>query len=171
MIFTLLLLTKLAAATLAIAAPFLSLLGLPGMWLALVGLGAAEYWTEPRLYSNTTIVGCLGIALAGEVWEFAASSVRAKRAGAGRRGSLGALVGGILGAIAGSFVLPIVGTLVGGGVGALFMSALLEKQGGRSMSEAVRIGRAAAAGQMIGVAGKLVAAIALATWVVLATFL
>jgi len=168
--FTLLLLIKIGAALFALVAPLLSLLGLPGMWLALVGLGAAEYWSEPRLYSSTTIVGCLCLAVLGELWEFSASSVRAKRAGAGRRGSLGALLGGIAGAILGSFAMPIVGTLVGGGVGALLLSTLLEKQGGRSMGEAVRIGRAAAAGQMIGVAGKLMAAIALAVWIVIATF-
>ena len=167
----LLFLIKAGAALLAICAPLLSLLGLPGMWLALVGLGAAEYWTEPRLYSTVTIVGCLCLAVAGELWEFTASSARAKRAGAGRRGSLGALGGGIIGAILGSFVMPIVGTLIGGGIGALVLSALLEKQGGRSMKEAARIGRAAAAGQMIGVAGKMVTAIALATWILLATFL
>ena len=168
---TLLLLTKVGAALLALCAPLLSLLGLPGMWLALVGLGAAEYWSEPRLYSTTTIVGCLCLAILGELWEFTASSRRAKRAGAGRRGSLGALVGGIVGAILGSFIMPIIGTLIGGGLGALVMSAMLEKQGGRSVSDAVRIGRAAAAGQMIGVAGKLITAVALAGWILVATFL
>lgn len=171
MTLALLILTKAGAALLAICAPPLSLLGLPGMWIALVGLGAAEYWSEPRLYSTGTILGCLGLAIAGELWEFTASSARAKRAGAGRRGSLGALGGGIAGAILGSLILPVVGTLIGGGVGALVMSALLEKQGGRSMREALRIGRAAAAGQMIGVAGKMIAAIALAAWIILATFL
>lgn len=170
MTFTLLALAKTGAAFLALCAPPLTLLGLPGMWLALVGLGAAEYWSEPRLYSGWTIAGCIGLAIAGEAWEFTASSMRAKRAGAGRRGSVGALLGGITGAILGSFVMPVIGTLIGGGAGALALSALLERRGGRSMGEAVRIGRAAAAGQMIGVAGKMVAALALATWIVIASF-
>ncbi|MFT6111015.1 MAG: hypothetical protein ACJA2W_003944 [Planctomycetota bacterium] len=140
------------------------------MWLTLGVAGAAEYWTETRLYSTQTMIGCLVIAIVGEIWEFTASSVRAKRAGAGRRGSIGALLGGLSGAIAGSFVLPVIGTLIGGGIGALVGSAFLERRGGRPLSEALEIGKAAAAGQMLGVAGKLLAATLLAGWIIVASF-
>lgn len=165
-----LLLVKMGVASAAAFAPPLALFGLPGMWLALGVAGAAEYWTDERLFSIGTMVGCLILTILAEVWEFSASSVRAKRAGAGRRGSIGALLGGIFGAIAGSFVVPLIGTLIGGGLGALAGSAFLERRGGRSMNEALRIGRAAAAGQMIGVAGKILAACALATWLVVSVF-
>ncbi len=148
----------------------ITLVGLPGMWLSLGCAGLAEYFTDERLYSNTTMAGCLLLTIAGDVWEFTASSARAKRAGAGRRGTIGALLGGIAGAILGSFVLPLIGTLIGGGVGALVASAALEQRGGRSVPDALRIGRAAAAGQLMGVAGKFVAAAVLVSWILIATW-
>ncbi|QDV08126.1 hypothetical protein Poly30_36620 [Planctomycetes bacterium Poly30] len=164
------LLAQIGVAAAAVLAPPLALLGLPGMWLALGVAGAAEYWTEARLFSTQTMIGCLVLACLGEIWEFTASSVRARRAGAGRRGSIGALLGGMGGAIVGSFIVPVIGTLIGGGIGALAASAFLERRGGRPLGDALRIGKAAAAGQMIGVIGKLMIACVLAAWLAIAVF-
>ena len=155
---------------LGLAGPLLSLLSLPGTWLLLTLAGLAEWWTEPRLFSGTTIVSVLVLAALGELWEFAASSVRARRAGAGRRGSIGALAGGIAGAILGTVLIPvpIVGTLVGGGAGAFALSALLERSGGTPLTGAMRVGRAAAAGQLMGLAGKLALCAAVYLWLTVA---
>ena len=105
---------------LGLAGPLLILLGLPGTWLLLMLAGVAEWITEPRLFGTLTLVSALVLAVAGEVWEAMASSVRARKAGAGRRGSIGALVGGIGGALLATMLIPVplVGTLVGGGLGA-----------------------------------------------------
>lgn len=146
---------------LGLAGPVLGLMGLPGTWLLLALAGGAEWITEPRLFSNGTVIAAVLIAVAGEAWEFLASSTTAKRAGAGRRGALGALAGGIAGAVLGTVLIPIpvIGTLVGGGLGAFALSSTLEREGGRDLKDALRVGRAAAAGQLLGVVGKAAAGV------------
>lgn len=164
------LIAKIVLPVVGAGGPVLVLLGLPGTWLVLALAGAFEWWTDPRLFSSVTMGAVLAIALAGELWEFAASSVRAKRAGAGRRGALGALVGGIVGAIAGTVMLPIplVGSLIGGGVGAFIFASALEQRGGRPIATSMKIGRAAAFGQVLGVLGKLACSVLVYVWVVVA---
>lgn len=157
---------------LGLVGPLLAVMGLPGTWLLLALAGLAEWGTGPRLFSTGGVATAVALALAGEVWEFLASSSRARRAGAGRRGALGALAGGIAGAVAVTVLLPVplVGTLVGGGLGAFVLSSLLERGGGRSTGEALRIGRAAAVGQVLGVAGKVAAAVAVYLLVLVEVF-
>lgn len=157
---------------LGLLGPLVILMGLPGTWLLLLLAGVAEWVTEPRLFDTVTLVSVLVLAVAGEVWEAMASSVRARRAGAGRRGSIGALVGGIGGALLGTMLIPVplVGTLVGGGVGAFAGSAGLERSGGTSAESAWRIGRAAAAGHLVGLLGKLLAGVTAYLWLVVALF-
>ena len=154
-----------------LAGPLLILLGLPGTWLLLALAGLAEWITEPRLFGTPVLVIAVALAVAGEVWEALSSSVRARRAGAGRRGSIGALAGGIGGALLGTMLIPIpvVGTLIGGGLGAFALSSGLERSGGQSADSAFRIGRAAATGHMIALAGKLIAG--LVVYVMLVTAL
>ena len=152
--------------------PLLGLMGLPGTWLLLALAGGAEWITEPQLFSGGTAAAAVLLAVAGEAWEFLASSTTAKRAGAGRRGAVGALLGGIAGAIAGTLLIPvpIIGTLVGGGLGAFALSSTLEREGGRELGEALRVGRAAAAGQLLGVLGKTVAGAGVYVLLVVALF-
>lgn len=162
--------TKVLLPLLGVVGPVLALMGLPGTWLLLAVAGIAEWITDERLFSTVTIVGTIAVACAGEAWEFLSSSVRARRAGARRRGAAGALLGGIAGAILGTVLIPVplIGTLVGGGLGAFTASTLLERTGGRDLGEAMRVGRAAATGQVLGVAGKFAAAVAVYLWIAVA---
>lgn len=157
---------------LGLVGPLLAAVGLPGTWLLLTLAGLAEWWTEPRLFSTPAILGAVLLAVLGEAWEFLASSTRARRAGAGRRGALGALAGGIAGAVLGTVLIPVpvAGTLIGGGLGAFALSTTLERSGGTELSDALRVGRAAAAGQLLGVLGKLLAAGSVYLLVVTALF-
>jgi uncharacterized protein YqgC (DUF456 family) len=109
----------------------------------------------------------------GEVWEFVSGSVRAKRAGAGRRGALGAIAGGVVGAVLGTFLIPapVIGTLLGGGLGAFAGAAGLERRGGRDLGESLRIGRAAGVGHALGLVGKLAAGVVVWVWVSVAVSL
>ena len=68
---------------LGLLGPLVILMGLPGTWLLLLLAGVAEWVTDPRLFDTVTLVSVLVLAVAGEVWEAMASSVRARRAGAG----------------------------------------------------------------------------------------
>ncbi|MEX1024182.1 MAG: DUF456 family protein [Planctomycetota bacterium] len=145
----------------------LVLIGLPGTWLLLVLAGVAEWLTEPRLFSDATVVAALVLALLGEAFEFFFSAAKAKSAGASHRGALGALAGGIFGAILGTFLLPIplVGSLLGGGLGAFTGATLLERHRGRTFQDARRIGRAAGVGHALGLLMKFVAGAAV--WLLL----
>ena len=146
----------------------LILLGLPGTWLVIASAALMEWATEPVLFHTATLATAVGLAVLGELWEFFASSVKARRAGAGRSGAVGALLGGLLGAIAGTLLLPVpvLGTLLGGGLGAFAGASLLEHGGGKELREALRVGKAAAFGHVFGMAGKLAAGVSV--WLLLA---
>lgn len=155
-----------------IGGPALVVMGLPGTWLLLALAGTAEGLTDARLFSSTTWIGVLLVALAGELWETLAASRQAKRAGAGRRGAWGALLGGIGGAVLGTIMIPIpiLGTLIGGMTGAFVLAASLEHRGGKTLGQALRIGRSAASGQVRGMVGKLTCSVIVYVWLVVAVF-
>ncbi|MEZ5974996.1 MAG: DUF456 family protein [Planctomycetota bacterium] len=146
----------------------LVLAGLPGTWLML-GLTALCEWLIPvDLFDASTLWLALGLALLGEVFEFTMGSAGARRAGAGRAGALGALLGGILGGLGGTFLIPIpvVGSLAGAAIGAMGLATLLEHSGGMDLRSALRAGTGAAKGQVSGTIVKL--ALGLCVWLLLA---
>ncbi len=147
----------------------LLLLGLPGAWLMIATAGVADWLTPDRTLFHPFVLGAaILIAAAGEGMEMLASAQGAKQAGASKRGALGALVGGVVGGIVGTFAipLPVVGTLIGGSIGAFIGSAIVEHEGGAEARAALKIGRGAAAGHLVGMLAKLGAA--LAVWLLLA---
>jgi len=147
----------------------LILLGLPGTWLMITTAALAEWWTpDTRLFHTATLGVAVGLAALGELIEFLASAGGAKRAGATRSGALGAVVGGIVGAILGTIFIPVplLGSLAGGAGGAFAGSALMEHGGGKELRDAVRVGRGAAVGHVVGMLGKLTMGVAV--WVLLA---
>jgi uncharacterized protein YqgC (DUF456 family) len=163
-----LILAQLAVVVLNAGFVLLILLGLPGTWLAIATAGLCEWLTDRRLFHWGVFVAVVVIALFGELWELLSSATRAKRAGAKRRGAIGAFLGGIGGAILGTFLIPapLLGTLIGGGLGAFALSAALEHEGGRDVQEAIRIGQAAGIGHVLGLVGKL--ACGVLVWLILA---
>ncbi|HPF12657.1 MAG TPA: DUF456 family protein [Planctomycetota bacterium] len=145
----------------------LVLFGLPGTWLMLALSALVDHYTETPLFAHSTLYAAAGIAALGEVLEFVAGSQGARRAGAGRRGSLGALVGGLGGALVGTFLIPIpvVGSLVGAALGAFALATALEHGGGQDLRSAFRAGRGAAIGQVTGTFLKLM--LGVSVWVLL----
>ena len=162
---TLLIAAGLALLNLACLA--VAMVGLPGIWLMLATSALVEYYTRQDFFSPQTLWLALLLAALGELLEFVAGSRGAKKAGAGRRGSWGALLGGISGALIGTVVIPVplVGSLVGAAVGAFGLATLLEKDGGMDLSAALKAGRGAAKGQVTGTLLKLI--LGTAVWVLL----
>jgi uncharacterized protein YqgC (DUF456 family) len=165
--------TTLAVALLALALAagwLLTLLGLPGNWLIVLAAAAYSVWgpeeARPEM-SLWTPLALLGLAVVGEVLEFALGAVAAKRAGGSRRAALGTLAGGLAGAVAGMFVgvpIPIVGPLIAAvlfaALGAM-AGALAAQKSHRNLAEAQkawRIGKAAFWGRLGGTAAKIVVA-------------
>lgn len=142
-----------------------NLLTLPGNWL--IVLWCALYaWLLPE--GDGTGIGwtgigiLIGLAVLGEIIEFAAGAAAAGSRGASRRGMALAIAGTVAGSLAGAFLTlpipllgPILGALGGGALGAFGGAWLGEMWKGRTASEGVHIGTGALIGRLLGTTGKL----------------
>lgn len=152
----------------------LMLLGLPGTWF-MIGLAVlvdlVDGWWLPQEDRPTFSILVLGIAVAlaalGELLEFVASALGAKKAGATGRGVFGALAGSLVGAVAGTVLVPIpvVGTLAGAVAGSFAGAVLGEVSAGRSIEHTMKPATGAAIGRVLGTLGKL--PFTVAVWAIL----
>ncbi len=84
------------------------LFGLPGNWLIVISSCLFAWWrAEDGVFSIHTLFAITALAVLGELVEFFGGMGGAKKAGAGWRGALGALLGAVTGAILGTFAIPI----------------------------------------------------------------
>jgi uncharacterized protein len=145
----------------------LDLLGLPGNWLMVAGTLLVA-WLKPGMFSVWTLVAISIVAAAGEALELISGALGARKGGAGRRGAVGALLGGFIGAVAGTFliVIPVLGSLIGACVGAGLGALILELSGGREFRASLHAGVGAGVGRVLGTVIKLAAGILL--WLVIA---
>jgi len=141
----------------------LSFLALPGNWLMVITTALVAWWRwDPKkgwtdqMFSIYVLAAIVLLAVAGEVVEFFAGAVGARKAGGSWRGSIGALLGGIAGVIAGTMLIPIpvLGTLIGAGGGACLGAWGLEAMGGRKGRGSLRAGLGAGVGWAVGAATK-----------------
>jgi uncharacterized protein YqgC (DUF456 family) len=136
----------------------LTILTLPGVWLILIVALLCQWaFGQPYLFDWWTLGAAAALALVGEIFEFASGAIGAKRAGGGRSGAVGSILGALIGAVAGSLLIPIplVGTLVGVVAGAGLGAILLELGiAGREWSHALRIGTSAATSRAAAVLVK-----------------
>ncbi len=152
----------------------LMLLGLPGTWF-MIGLAVAidlvDGWWLPADDRPTFSIEVLAVAVVlaglGELVEFIASALGAKRAGASRSGIVGALLGSMAGAVAGTFLIliPLVGTVVGAMAGSYLGAMAGELAVGRSVPSTVKPATGAAIGRLLGTLGKL--PFSVAVWAIL----
>jgi uncharacterized protein YqgC (DUF456 family) len=129
-------------------------LGLPGLWVILLGILGYGYLTDFQTLSVWFIGLVLGLALLGEVFESWIGFRYAQKYGGSKRAGWGALVGGLIGAIVGVPV-PIVGSVVGGFVGAFLGAAVFEYCRARRSVGAVRAGWGAVLGRAAAAAVKM----------------
>ncbi|MGH7516890.1 MAG: DUF456 family protein [Gemmatimonadales bacterium] len=126
-------------------------LGLPGLWVMVLGIIAYGWLTDFRTLTAWLIGLALGLALLGELVEAWIGFRFARRYGGSSRAGWGALAGGLVGAVVG-VPLPLVGSVIGGFVGAFAGAALFEYTRARASGAATKagwgavLGRAAAAG-------------------------
>ncbi|MEM1027974.1 MAG: DUF456 family protein [Planctomycetota bacterium] len=149
-------------------------LQLPGTWLmiaATAGFAWLRWGQEHVSYGWWTLAGLLGLAILGELVEFAASALGSTQAGGSKRGAVISIATAILGAILGSFLIPIpiVGTLLGAALGAGAGASLGDKWAGRSWAETAQGFKGAAVGKLSGAAAKLL--IAAGMWLLAAVML
>lgn len=127
----------------------LTLLGISGSWLALA-VGLLLEWRFPGMFSWWTLGVAAGLALLGEIVEFASGSIGAARAGGTKRAALGALFGGILGGVLATPILPIVGTILGAAAGAGLGAALADRTiPERAWRSSAKVAGGAAIGRLV----------------------
>lgn len=129
---------------------------LPGLWV-MVGSAAAYAWlTHGYFIGWRTLAFLLVWAGIAEVIEVASSGAGAKKAGGGRAGLWGALIGGIVGGIWLSFIpIPLVSTLAGVCLGTFLGAMTGELAMGRHVGRSAWIGFGAARGRLVGTFVKL----------------
>jgi uncharacterized protein len=128
-------------------------LGLPGLWVMLVGVVAYGWLTAFQTVGLWTIAATLTLALIGEVVEAWLGFGLARRYGGSERAGWGALVGGLAGAAVGVPV-PVVGSVIGALVGSFAGAVLLEYSRSRAAATAVRAGWGALVGRAAASAAK-----------------
>ena len=147
----------------------LSFLFLPGNWIMVITTIVFAWWQwDAQPFSAPTLVIITLLAFVGEIIEMFAGVGGARRAGAGGRGAIGALLGAVLGAIVGTFAIPIplIGTLLGACLGAGLLSGLMERHGGKRPDQSIRSGMGAGIGVLIGTTSKI--AIGILIWLIIA---
>ncbi len=138
------------------------LAGLVGVWLPVVpglpimALGALAFkLLQPERLAWFTVILCALVALAGYCLDVAATHRSAKKLGAGKAGTRGALAGGILGLC---FGLPgiLLGPFIGAALGELAFAR-------RPFTEAMKAGLGATLGIFAGALGKFLLGLGLVT--------
>jgi uncharacterized protein YqgC (DUF456 family) len=150
----------------------LHVIGLPANWI-LLGLALLHALaTGGHPVGWGTLLVLAAVAAVAEGLEFLVGMWITARRGASRWGMVGACAGGIVGVAFGAAVpVPLLGVLVGGFLGSFLGAVLLEYVSQRRLDAALRSGRAAFLGRVLGASVKTVCGFgmwAILVWRVLA---
>jgi uncharacterized protein YqgC (DUF456 family) len=140
---------------------FITLLGLPGLWVMVAAALAYAWYTSFQFVGLWTLLILTVIAGVAELIEFLAGSAGAKKAGGSRRAAWGALIGGLLGAILLTIPVPIIGTTIGLCIG-VFAGALIGEMSVRDDAvHSLRVGFAATKARIYAIIIKLLFSVAM----------
>ena len=164
----------------AVAAWFATLFSLPGNWgmVGLIIIFALFYPEgEGRGVGWIGVAVVAGLAVVGEVIEFAAGAAGAAKEGGSRRGMLLAILGTVVGSIAGAIIgvpIPVVGSIIaavgGGALGAFCGAYLGETWKGKTSAESLAVSKAALIGRLLGTMAKLIVGAVMVVVIALAVF-
>jgi len=156
----------------SIAGVAMTVLALPGVWVMIGVAILCDLW-RPELFSLWTLLIAVALGALGEIAEFLASGVGAKRAGGSRAAIIWSAIGAITGGIVGTIFLPIpvLGTIVGGVIGAGLLAGVAERTLARGgWAQAWQVARGAARGRAVAVIVKTAMAILTAMLLSVAAF-
>src|SRR5882672_11296795 len=146
---------------LCLAGIFITLLGLPGLWVMVAAALLYAWYTSFHYVGLWTLVILAVIAAIAELIEFLAGSAGAKKAGGSRRAAWGALIGGLVGALVLTIPVPIIGTTIGLCIG-VFAGALIGEMTVRDdAAHSIRVGIAATKARIYAIVIKLVFSVAM----------
>ena len=147
--------------------------GLPGNWMIVISTCLFAWWRwDSGIFSIYTLVVIFALAALGEIIEFSAGVLGARKSGASWPGSIASLFGAIVGAVFGTFLIPIpfFGTLMGACLGAGTGVWGLEFSRGKKMEHSVRYAVGAGLGEFFGITSKLILGIVIWLTVAIAAF-
>ncbi len=130
---------------------------LPGNWLMVIATCLFAWrFSEHHIFSIWVLILITLLALLGEIVEFFAGAMGARRAGAGFWASAGAIAGALVGAIIGTFIIPVpvAGTLIGACLGAAAGTILIELITHKPLVRSIHSGFGAGTGQLLGAVSK-----------------
>lgn len=149
----------------------LTVVGMPGNWLivaAAVGYELLVPDGSARSLGWIVVAALAGLAVLGELAEFAAGALGATKAGGSIRGAALAILGSVTGGIVGLFVgvpVPVIGPVVAAvlfaAMGALVGAMLGERWAGKDWALSWRIGQGAFWGRVLGTVAKIAVASAM----------
>ena len=154
--------TVVVLAALCLVGVALTAIRLPGTWLIVATAIGYGWYGEWQRISLLTVGLLIGIAAVGEVGEFLASMLTAKKAGAGKRAMWGAFIGGFAGMFIFTIPLPLIGTIIGAVVGCFLGAVIGELSAHDDVRQGIRVGKAAAIGYVLGMALKIAIAFLMA---------
>jgi uncharacterized protein YqgC (DUF456 family) len=126
-------------------------LGLPGLWVMLLGLIGYGAMTDFRTVGLGTMGIGLALAFAGEIVESWVGFKYTRKYGGSRRAGWGAVIGGLIGAFAG-IPIPVIGSIIGSFLGSFAGAAIFEFT--RSPETAAGAGWGALVGRVVATAFK-----------------
>lgn len=136
-----------------------TMLGLPGNWLLLVVMIGYSYFTDFQILPLSTMLWLTGAILLGELIEFMAALLGAKRNKASRLAMFGTVCGGFAGAMIGTMILPLIGSVIGAAAGVFAVAYFVERHVTGDSAQAKQVAVGAMFGQLIGMLAKLCIAI------------
>ncbi len=144
----------------------LTAIGLPGNWL--IFFAALFYgYLESFIHMDSTVLLVLfGAVLTGELAEFVAGSLGAKKENASRTAILAAFIGGIAGGIIGTGIMPGLGSIAGAIGGSFASGYAAEYLVTGNREKATRVAKSIIVGQTLGLLFKLAIAIGMVALII-----
>lgn len=149
----------------ALVGVVLTLLTLPGIWVALLVALLVDIFWIPSMLSWQLLTAVGVIAIGAEFAEFFSSAAGSGREKGSGRGMIASLVGAVVGMLVFQILIPVplVGAIIGGVIGAGLGAFAGEKLwAGRPWVDSWRSGRGAAVGRALSVVVKTGFAVAAA---------
>src|SRR5262245_45767082 len=146
----------------ACAGIVLAAMQLPGVWLILAAAAGYDWYHGWTCIGWKWLLAMAVLAAMAEIIEALSSAIVASRAGASRRASVGAILGGLIGMFMLSLPLPIIGTIAGGFIGCFAGAVVAELTVHDDMMKGARVGVFAMIGRLLGLIAKTMAAVTIA---------
>ncbi|WP_425058088.1 hypothetical protein SCACP_27360 [Sporomusa carbonis] len=141
-------------------------IGLPGNWLIFFTAFGYGYYENFIHMNNTVLLTIFGALLAGELAEFIAGTLGAKREKASRSAIVAAFVGGIAGGIFGTGIIPGLGSIAGAVGGSFMAGYLAEYLSTGDRGKAGRVAKGIVIGQVLGIIFKFAVAIGMVALII-----